>query len=132
MEVINIVPASVQCSCQSPPLNVPFVYFHPAPNSTPLGTCGLDSVEVPLLPPGPGLPSLGELRQPVFPAAAAHISESLAGVGCTQHSTTHSSSSCPSDPVCADKRVLYVTPDSTRKFSHSTAGELSIMTQCAQ
>lgn len=40
------------------PHSVPFVYFHLAPPSTPLGTCGLNSVEVPLLPPGPALPRL--------------------------------------------------------------------------
>ena len=67
MEFINLVPASVQCSNQSHPPQCPFVYFHP---STLLGSCGLDSAEVPLLPPGPALPALGELRQPVFPAAA--------------------------------------------------------------
>ena len=135
MEFINLVPASVQCSNQSHPPQS-FVYFHP---STLLGTgtCELDSAEVPLLPPGPACPEC-----PGWVASAgvscccrlpAHISESLAALGCTQHSTTHPAQIAHQVIQCAGKRLLYVTSDSTRECSHhSTADEPSVMTQCAQ
>ena len=137
MEVINLIPTSVQCSInQSHPPQCPFVYFHP---STLLGTCELDSAKGSPFAPWPCLACPG---CPGWVASAgvscccrlpAHISESLAGVGCTQHSTTHPAQIAHQVIQCAGKRLLYVTSDSTRECSHhSTADEPSVMTQCAQ